>query len=177
MAASVNPRQARFIARYLANGLNATQAAMAAGYARRTAASQGARLLKHAKIRAAIDAALSKIAARDYLKASRILRQLGCIAFGDPRAFFDARGRLKPISALDDEAAALLAGFEVVTRTVPGSKPAAVEYVAKVKFRDTARALELLGKYRKLGLWVEKVEHRVVKLEDLVAGEADETTT
>lgn len=45
-------RQAAFVEALLSNGGNATQAALAAGYSEKTAASQASRLLKNAKVAA-----------------------------------------------------------------------------------------------------------------------------
>ena len=52
----MNCRQAAFVAEYLVD-CNATQAAIRAGYSARTAASQGARLLRNVKVMAAIQRA------------------------------------------------------------------------------------------------------------------------
>lgn len=43
-----------------------------------------------------------------------IVRELARIAFGDPRRLFDEKGNLRPIHELDDDAAALVAGIEIV---------------------------------------------------------------
>lgn len=48
-------RQARFVEEYLVD-LNATQAAIRAGYSERTAESQGSRLLRNVKVAAVLDA-------------------------------------------------------------------------------------------------------------------------
>lgn len=50
---SLNPKQARFVTEYMLD-LNATQAAIRAGYSPATAYSQGGRLLKHVEVCAAI---------------------------------------------------------------------------------------------------------------------------
>jgi phage terminase small subunit len=52
----MTPRQQRFVEEYLVD-LNATQAAIRAGYSARTANEQGARLLANASVAAAIQAA------------------------------------------------------------------------------------------------------------------------
>lgn len=55
----MTPKQAAFVAEYLVDK-NATQAAIRAGYSKKTAASQGERLLRNVEIRAAIDAAMQE---------------------------------------------------------------------------------------------------------------------
>jgi len=51
----LTPKQHRFVAEYLVD-LNASQAALRAGYSARTAPQQGSRLLKNAQVQAAIAA-------------------------------------------------------------------------------------------------------------------------
>ena len=53
---SLTPKQARFVEEYLVD-LNATQAAIRAGYSAKTAYSQGQRLLSHVEVRRAIQKA------------------------------------------------------------------------------------------------------------------------
>ncbi len=48
--ADLRPQMMLFVTEYLRNGNNATQAAIAAGYSEKTAASQGSRLLKSVEI-------------------------------------------------------------------------------------------------------------------------------
>ena len=55
----MNDRQKIFVAKYLLC-MNATQAAINAGYSPRTAYSQGQRLLKHVEVKAAIDNAMTE---------------------------------------------------------------------------------------------------------------------
>jgi len=49
----MTPKQDRFVAEYLVD-LNATQAALRAGYSPRTAPQQGSRLLKNVDVQAAV---------------------------------------------------------------------------------------------------------------------------
>ncbi len=57
------PKQKRFIEEYAVD-LNATQAAVRAGYAKKTAYSQGQRLLKNVEVAAAIQATLVEVSKR-----------------------------------------------------------------------------------------------------------------
>ena len=59
----LNRRQARFVEEYLID-LNATQAAIRAGYSNKTAYSQGQRLLKKVEVAAAIQAAQIEVSRR-----------------------------------------------------------------------------------------------------------------
>jgi hypothetical protein len=68
--------------------LNATQAAIRAGYSEHTAEQQGSRLLRNAQVKAAVDALTAKRAERLELSADKVLKDLNRLgelaeAFGD----------------------------------------------------------------------------------------------
>lgn len=71
----MTPKQERFVAEYLVD-LNATQAAIRAGYSPKTAGSQGDRLLKNAEIAAAVVAAQAKRAERTEVTQDYVLTKL-----------------------------------------------------------------------------------------------------
>lgn len=73
------PKQARFVQEYLLD-LNATQAAIRAGYSAATAESQGSRLLSNAKVSAAVQEALDERAERAELKADKVINDIRRIA-------------------------------------------------------------------------------------------------
>ena len=68
-------KQARFVEEYLVD-LNATQAAIRAGYSPKTARSQGNRLLTHVDIQAALSEAYMKRSERTELTQDWVLRGL-----------------------------------------------------------------------------------------------------
>lgn len=68
-------KQQRFVAEYLVD-LNATQAAIRAGYSARTAGSVGGENLKKPEIAAAIQAAMNKRAERTQVDADYVLRTI-----------------------------------------------------------------------------------------------------
>jgi phage terminase small subunit len=71
----LEPRQEKFIQEYLKD-LNATQAAIRAGYSAKTANEQGARLLAKASIQAAIDKAQQKRAKRVEVSQDWVIENL-----------------------------------------------------------------------------------------------------
>lgn len=71
----LTPRQAAFVREYLVD-LNATQAAIRAGYSEDTAKQQGARLLTNADVLAAVDAGKAQRAAELKVTASDVIRIL-----------------------------------------------------------------------------------------------------
>jgi len=78
----LTPRQRAFVAEYLTD-LNATQAAIRAGYSPQTAEQQGARLLKNVKVASAVQAELAKRSERTRLKADAVIEELRWIAFAN----------------------------------------------------------------------------------------------
>ena len=68
---------------------------------------------------------------------------------GDVRKLFDARGRLRPISQLSAEDAAVIAGFEVIIKNAGGGD-GHQDVIHKVRLTDRARYVELAAKHFKL---------------------------
>src|SRR5215213_1985099 len=73
-------RQARFVEEYLVD-LNATQAAIRAGYSARTANEQASRLLANVSVAAAISEALAARAERTQITADQVVEELAAIGF------------------------------------------------------------------------------------------------
>ena len=140
---SLTPRQARFVAEYLID-LNATQAAIRAGYAAKNARITASQLLTKPNIQAATARGAKRKLTKAEVKADHVLAQIRDIAFGDVRTLFNSDGSLKPLHDLSDDAAALIASFEVDGVSTK-----------KVRIMDRLRALELLAKY--LNLLTERV--------------------
>ena len=102
-----------FVAEYLID-LNATRAAIAAGYSPKTAGQQGSRLLKNVKVLTEIAGKTKERIARLEITADNVLNELAKLAFFDPRKFFKPDGSAIPITELDDDTAMALAGFEMI---------------------------------------------------------------
>lgn len=170
----LTPKQERFVEEYLID-LNATQAAIRAGYSKKTAGQIGDENLKKPQIKKAIEEAKEKRSERTEITQDRVLQELARIAFFDIRRLYNADGSLKRPSELDDEAAAVLAGVDVVEMqggmsVDENGNPAHVPmYTKKAKVFDKAAALTLA--MRHLGMLKDKMEvSGKVTLEDLVAG-------
>ncbi len=78
----MTPKQERFVEEYLID-LNATQAAIRAGYSAKTAYSIGQRLLKEVETAEAIAAGQAKRSAKTEITAERVLEELWAIATAD----------------------------------------------------------------------------------------------
>lgn len=149
-------RRSRFIDEYLKD-LNATQAAIRAGYSARSATVTSTRLLANASLRTKIDARLAKIAAKAEITVERTLREIARIAYGDHRKLYGEDGSLLPVRDMDDDAAALIASIEIESRREGRGEDAEVITVTKVKRWDKTRALTQCMEY--LGMIKQRVEH------------------
>lgn len=151
----LTPKQQRFVAEYLVD-LNATQAAIRAGYSAKTAEQQGPRLLGNVEIASQVKAAQSAQLEKVGLTAEMVKERLRILGFQDIRKLFDVDGNLKPIHELDDEAAAMVAGVEVIKKNAAAGD-GVIDTVHKVKVVDPVKSLEMLAKH--FGILTEKVEH------------------
>lgn len=141
MIRKLTPKQTAFIAEYLVD-LNATQAAIRAGYSERTAYRIGAELLQKTSVAKAIAAAKAKRAQRVEISADRVLSELAKIAFADPRDLMkwgEGGVTLRDSAELTEEQAASVAEVSETTTKDGGS--------IRLKKYDKLKALELLGKH------------------------------
>lgn len=156
---ALNHRQTLFVHEYIID-LNATQAAIRAGYSEDTAYSIGHENLNKPEIADAIQRAMDIRAERTGITADRVLVELARMGFSDIRKIFTDRGQLRDIASLPDDVAAGVQQVEVVVRPSGetdenGNK--LVEHVHKIKMADKKASLELLGKHLKL--FADRVEH------------------
>jgi phage terminase small subunit len=132
---------------------NATQAAIRAGYSKKTAQVQGAQLLKrlHEQLREQLrfQKNLPTIATSRELAFNRYLQEIERLSYYDARKLYDSFGNPKEIPELGDDEAAVIAGFEVSEQFEgKGESRKAVGYVRRFKLSDKIAALSLLGKVR-----------------------------
>lgn len=156
----MTPKQEAFVREYLKD-LNATQAAIRAGYSERTANEQGARLLANVSVRSAIAAAQQKRAEKAEIDAEWVLKRLHQDATADIADIYDERGHLRPVHEWPMVwRTGLVAGIEtVVERDGVGTdgNPMFVT-VRKVKLADRTRLLEMVGKHVGVGAFKDRLE-------------------
>ena len=148
----LNDKQKRFCQEYLID-LNATQSAKRAGYSEKTAYSQGQRLLKHVVIQKEIILLQKKQEKRTEIEADKILLELARVAFAQITDFIDQGDKgisLKKLDELTDAQKACIA--EVVEQPLEDGGS-----YSKIKLHSKLRALELLGRNKKL--FTDIVEH------------------
>ena len=143
-------KQLVFCSEYLID-LNATQAAIRAGYSAKTASVIASNLLTNVKIRAIIDKEMADRSKRTGFNQDRVLRELARIAFVNPVEVVNMEdATVKEGSTADDTAAIL----SVKVKKIPTEYGTIVE--REVKFNDKQKALEMLGRH--LGMFNDKLE-------------------
>lgn len=145
-------KQERFCQEYLVD-LNATQAAIRAGYSAKTAQEQSSRLLSNVMVQRRIDELKLGREQATGITAERVLKEIAKLAFFDPRKLLNDDGTPKGIHQLDDETAAAVAGIDIVTK---GNDDVGFADIMKVKLADKGQNLERLGRHLKL--FVDRVE-------------------
>lgn len=86
---ALNAKQNRFVEEYPVD-LNATQAAIRAGYSKKTAYSIGQRLLKDVEIQEAIQKAMKDRSERTGITQDKVVEELGKVAFAEAHDYTDA---------------------------------------------------------------------------------------
>lgn len=154
----LTPQQLQFVAEYLID-LNATQAAIRAGYSAKTANQQGSRLLAHAKVSAAIVEAKAARAERNEITADRVIQELAKLGFSNMMDYMRVGPEGDPVldfSAITREQAAALT--EVTVEDFTDGRGEDSRDVRRVKFKlaDKRSALVDLGKH--IGMFREQID-------------------
>jgi len=155
----LNDKQRRFVEEYLID-LNATQAAIRAGYSERTAHSQGPRLLENVGIIAAIEEAKAERSKRTKIDADWLLKRLADEATADIADLYDDDNNLKSVKDWPlIWRQGLVAGVEIdALYEGYGEDREQVGHTKKLKLSDRIKRLELIGRHVDVQAFKEKVE-------------------
>lgn len=155
---ALTPKQQRFVEEYIID-LNATQAAIRAGYSERTAESAASRLLRNVKVATAVAEAKAARSARTQITQDRVLEELARIGFSDALRHYvmGDDGRLCLADDAPEGASAAVSSVKRKVRTytdADGNEETTTEVDFKLWDKNTA--LANLGKH--LGLFVDRVD-------------------
>lgn len=148
--ARLTNKQKRFIEEYLID-LNATQAAIRAGYSPDTAKDIGCENLAKPNIKNEIDKAIAERSRRTGINQDRVLREIAKIAFVNPSDVINFNQATVKENASDDDLA-VISGVKI--KSIPTDDGNIQE--REVKLYDKLKALDMLGKH--LGMFTDKVE-------------------
>lgn len=140
---ALTEKQKRFVQEYLVD-LNATQAAIRAGYSEKTAEQQGYQLLQKPSVQVEIQKAMKRREVRTQITQDRVLQEIACVAFASGADFAQVIGGGRIVQLVD-------------TAELSREKRSAIakiketEHGIEVVAYDKISALKLLGQH--LGLF------------------------
>ena len=150
---ALTEKQRRFVDEYLID-LNATQAAIRAGYSVKTAREQASQNLTKLNIQQAISEKMAERSKRTGVNQDRIVLELAKIAFVNAADVIDSDDATIKAGATADDTAAIQS---VKVKVIPTKEGEGVE--REIRLNDKLKALELLGKH--LGMWNDKLDVNV----------------
>jgi phage terminase small subunit len=159
--AGLTAKQQRFVDEYLID-LNATQAAIRAGYSEKTAYSVGHENLKKPEIQKAIQEAQNKRAERTEITQDMVLQELAKIGFSNMLDYMTITkdgDLVSDFSTLTRDQAAAIS--EVTVETYMDGRGEDAEEVKRIKFKLSDKRAALVDMGRHLGMFKDKIEHDV----------------
>lgn len=138
-------KQKKFIDEYLVD-LNATQAAIRAGYKEKAAYRTGAENLRKPQIQEEIQKRMEDRQKRTEITQDMVLQELAAIAFARATDYVSVMGgmvQVKDTDQLSDSQIAAIAGIKETQNGI------------EVKLGSKEKTLELLGRH--LGMWNDKI--------------------
>lgn len=142
----MNPKQERFCKEYIID-LNATQAAIRAGYSKKTAGQIGERLLKNVEIQKFVSELQKKREERTEITGDMVVRELAKIGFANVQDFLTGGNSINDISEIDQDKAAAIGSIETTTTVRGKGEDQYTERTTKIKIWDKTKALEQLGRH------------------------------
>lgn len=165
-ANGLTPKQALFVAEYRKD-LNATQAAIRAGYSPASAGRNADALMKKHEIAKVLAQQTQTTLAKVKVSAERAIEEAAALAFSDLGAYYNEAGEVRPMSEWTPEMRAAVQSLETLDRDItPGERGPAAK-VHRLKLWDKPKNLEMLFKH--LNLLTERVDiNLTVKLDSII---------
>ena len=148
----LSPKQKQFCKEYIVD-LNATQAAIRAGYSQKTAKSKASQLLSKVNLQKEIQRLMDARSERLQITQDMVLRELAKLGFSNMQNLYNDEGSLIPVHQLDPDVSACL---QEVWEDSVGSDEGTVVIKRKYKMSDKKSSLELIGRHLKM--FTDKVE-------------------
>lgn len=156
-AVALTARQSRFVDEYLID-LNATQAAIRAGYSKKTASRIGPELLGKTCVSSAIESRKALRSARTQVDADYVLHRLVEIDQMDVLDILNDDGGLKPVREWPKVWRTTLSGLDISTTIANYDEEAIENILKKIKWPDKVKNLELIGKHVTVQAWRDNVD-------------------
>ena len=150
--ANLTPKQQRFVEEYLID-LNATRAAIRAGYSEKTAKEIGSENLTKPNIAKAIAEAQNKRQEQTQIDAAYVLKRLVEIDQMDVLDIMDDQMKIRPVNEWPKVWRQYVVNLENLELSDGEG------CFKKIKWPDKVKNLELLGKHVSVGAFKDKIEH------------------
>lgn len=150
---ALTPKQERFVQEYLVD-LNATQAAIRAGYSEANASRIASELLDKTHVRELIDEARAERSEKTKIDAHWVLERLAAEAVADVGDLYDENGKFLPVK---DWPLIWRQGLVAGVKTHVSEDGVAI---IDVKLSDRVRRLELIGKHIGVNAFQDVVQHK-----------------
>lgn len=155
---ALSDKQEQFCLEYLID-LNATQAAIRAGYSEASAAAQGCENLTKPNIAARIAELKAARVESVGIDAEYVLKRLVEIDQMDVMDILKDDGGIKPISQWPKVWRTTLSGFDINTSITNFDETTIENMLKKIKWPDKVKNLELLGKHISVQAFKEQASH------------------
>ena len=174
---ALSDKRRLFVQEYLVD-LNATQAAIRAGYSEESAGTSGWRLLQDDEIAAAIQAAFKARIDRTQVTQDRVVEELAAVAFSDIRELMEwgeEHVHLTPSADLGPRAAAAVQSVKArTTRVARKDDDDLLQIDVELRLHSKMSALDQLAKHVGLGQGTpeseEDVAHKIWRALNAIEG-------
>ncbi|MEC7753803.1 MAG: terminase small subunit [Bacteroidota bacterium] len=143
----LSEREILFSEHYLADSnRNATQAAISAGYSKKTARQQGARLLTNVNVKKYIDFKTKPILEKLGVTQERIISEFASIGFSNVTHFLNDDYSMKTVDQLDPRATGAISQIKVkIEQSENGGEDKTIEFKVWDKVKALTELAELAG--------------------------------
>jgi phage terminase small subunit len=153
---ALKPRELRFVEEYLLD-LNGAQAAIRAGYAKRSARSTASVLLRRPEVKDALTAAMEHRSQRTGITQDRVLTELEVPAFSDISHYtIDEDGRVALAEGAPKNAMRAISKLKHKVTTKEFGKSTVTEREVEIALWDKPFTLKLAGRH--VGLFPDRLE-------------------
>jgi phage terminase small subunit len=137
----------KLFCKYYLISLNATYAAIKAGYSKKTARQIGTENLAKPNIEAYIQEQLKQKEKKLDITVDRVLEEIALIAFLDIKEFYNENGTVKKVHEIEETARRAISTVTTKEIWVGKGENAELFNIENIKAGDKLKALEMLGRY------------------------------
>lgn len=152
----LNDKQRRFAQEYLKD-LNGTQAAIRAGYSKRTAYAQANDLLRKPEIKAYLQSKADERSQRVGVDADYVLQRTVEIDRLDVADIVNNAGNVLPVNEWPKAWRTSISGIDLQEVTA-GGEEAAITIIRKIKMPDKVKNIEMMGRHVTIQAWKDRTE-------------------